>query len=66
MRANVLLAALLIAVSATRESHAVVHVGDSAPNFRKAQLAAGPSVGAQVSLTDYAGKVVVLAIIGYS
>ena len=47
-------------------SRAVVSVGDPAPNFTKNQLAPGPSVGAPLSLSNYAGKVVVLALAGYN
>ncbi len=44
---------------------APIQPGDTAPNFTKNQLAPGPSVGTPVSLSDHAGKVVVLFILGY-
>jgi hypothetical protein len=66
MRTRIWVATVLLVVAGARTAGAVVHAGDAAPNFRKAQLAAGPAVGTQLALADYAGKVVVLAIIGYS
>lgn len=66
MRVKSLLAAALFVTAGVETAGALVQVGDPAPNLRKAQLAPGPAVGAQVSLADYAGKVVVLAIVGYN
>jgi hypothetical protein len=43
-----------------------VHEGQAAPAFTKNMLAGGPpwSVGPAVSLSDYAGKIVVLFLLG--
>lgn len=60
-------AILLFALAAwSAPAQAVVHAGDVAPNFTKNRLAAGPAVGAPLSLSDYAGKVVVLALAGHN
>lgn len=60
--------AALIGVLATA-ARANISTGVPAPNFTKSQLAGGPgtwSKGAAVSLSGYAGKVVVLFLLGYS
>jgi len=59
------LAAALATALAT-PGRAVVVEGSVAPNFTKNQLAPGPATGSPVSLSDYAGKVVVLALAGYN
>jgi len=59
-------AALLGALSTP--TRADIAVGTQAPGFTKNQLAGGPgawSAGAPISLGDYAGKVVVLFLLGY-
>lgn len=69
MRSQTLIRALVsIAILSgwTAAARAVVHAGDVAPNFTKNQLAPGPTTGSPVSLSDYAGKVVVLALAGYN
>ena len=57
------------ALLAAPPAHALIAVGAPAPDFTKNQLAGGPgswSKGGAVSLGDYAGKVVVLFLLGYS
>ena len=59
-------AVLLAALSPA--AHALIAVGAPAPDFTKNQLAGGPgswSRGGAVSLRNYAGKVVVLFLLGY-
>jgi peroxiredoxin len=51
---------------ADREAQAAVSVGDPAPNFTKNQLGAGPTVGPVRSLSEFAGKVVLLALAGHN
>ncbi len=61
------MAAVLVALSPT--ARADIPVGAAAPDFTKSELAGGPgtwSKGGPVSLSDYAGKVVVLFLLGYS
>jgi len=58
--------ALLAALAAPARAN--IAVGSPAPGFTKSQLAGGPgawSVGGPISLSDYAGKVVVLFLLGY-
>lgn len=55
-----------LAVSLADESRSAVSAGDIAPNFTKNQLGAGPTVGAARSLSEFAGKVVLLALAGYN
>lgn len=66
-RACLLQAAILLATMLSAPPlHAGVIAGDQAPNFTKNQLAPGPAVGSALSLSNYAGKVVVLALAGYN
>ena len=55
--------AVLLAVSAPA-AEAIVHAGDTAPPFTKTELDAPPP--ADRSLSDYAGQVVVLFLLGYN
>jgi len=64
-RGLMLAASLVVVPSAAR---ALIAVGSPAPDFTKNQVAGGPgswSKGSPVSLGDYAGKVVVLFLLGY-
>ena len=47
---------------------AVVHVGDPAPAFTKNPLVSVPfpQPGAPISLSDYAGRVLVIHLLGYN
>ncbi|MGH7726892.1 MAG: hypothetical protein ACREOU_15825 [Candidatus Eiseniibacteriota bacterium] len=58
------LAALSLPGLLSTPAHAVVHAGDVAPAFTKDELDAPPP--AARSLSDYAGKVVVLFLMGYN
>jgi hypothetical protein len=58
------LAALSLPGPLPAPAHAVVHAGDVAPAFTKDELDAPPP--AARSLSDYAGKVVVLFLMGYN
>lgn len=51
---------------AAPEGWAAVSAGDPAPNFTKNQLGTGPTVGPSRSLSEFAGKVVLLALAGYN
>ena len=65
MRHSIVTVAALGLLS-TSAAHAWVHEGGAAPAFTKNTLAGGPpwSVGPAVSLGDFAGKVVVLFLLG--
>jgi hypothetical protein len=47
---------------------AIVHVGDVAPPFTKNELISTPTphAGGTLSLSDYAGKVLVLHLMGFN
>jgi hypothetical protein len=67
MSLRALAAAILVLTSAAVPAAAIVHPGDVAPNFTKQRLDhPAPGQTTPVSLYDYAGKVVVLFILGYS
>ncbi|HYM82492.1 MAG TPA: redoxin domain-containing protein [Candidatus Limnocylindria bacterium] len=55
-----------LVAGAAPSARATVSAGDVAPNFTKNRLGAGATVGAPLSLSDYSGKVVVLALAGYN
>ena len=60
-------AALLGALSSPARAN--IAVGAVAPDFTKSELSGGPgawSKGGPISLSDYASKVVVLFLLGYS
>lgn len=62
------LAAATLLAALSPAAHALIAPGSPAPDFTKNQLAGGPgswSKGSAVSLGDYAGKVVVLFLLGY-
>ncbi len=58
------LLAIVLSVGLAGTANATVQVGDLAPNFTKDQLGA-PAPAAR-SLSDDAGKVVILFLLGYS
>ena len=66
MRITIVVAASFVLLATFRPAHAWVHEGETAPAFTKRMLAGGPpwSFGPSVSLADYAGKVVVLFLLG--
>jgi len=60
---------LLVMLGVTSPARAAVSPGDVAPNFTKNELAGvNPNwtTGPARSLSDYAGKVVVLFLLGYN
>ncbi len=61
-----LLAAVVAAtlLAAAPSARAVISVGDPAIDFTKNELS-GTSVGPAVSLTDYAGQVKILFVLGF-
>ena len=62
MRRIILTVALAVGLTAgAMPAQATVQIGDTAPNFTKSRLGGGTT-----SLTDHAGKVVVLFLFGYS
>jgi hypothetical protein len=67
MRARVPLALLVFAVAATfvPPAHAAISVGQPANPFTK-NLLVGSSVGPATSLSDYAGKVKILFVLGFN
>ena len=60
--------ALLLIAGLSTPARAVVTVGDPAPAFTKNQLILDPTpqTGPPVSLSDFAGRVLILHLIGYS
>lgn len=68
MRRTIAVAAALGVLLSSGAARAWVHEGEVAPVFTKRLLAGGPpwSYGSTVTLADYAGKVVVLFLLGYS
>ena len=68
MRRTIAVAAAFGVLTWCGAARAWVHEGEAAPAFTKSLLAGGPpwSRGATVSLSDYAGKVVVIFLLGYS
>jgi hypothetical protein len=66
MRRTIVIAAALGALACSSPARAWVHEGQAAPDFTKSTLAGGPpwSVGPAVSLAGYAGKVVVIFLLG--
>ena len=60
MRLNPLALAALVLAATAGPAAAVDPVGSPAALFVKNQLAAGPSVGDTLSLSDYPGRVVLL------
>jgi peroxiredoxin len=59
-------AALALLCFMAGNARATVSAGDVAPNFTKNELAPGPAVGAPRSLSEFAGKVVLLILAGYN
>ena len=65
MRRTILVAAVLGVLVSSRAARAWVHEGEPAPAFSKSMLAGPPWVfGPATSLADYAGRVVVLFLLG--
>lgn len=66
MRRTIVIAAALGLLVASTSARAWVHEGEAAPAFTKNTLAGGPpwSVGPSVSLGSFAGKVIVLFLLG--
>ena len=61
-------AAAVLSCALSTAAPANIGTGQPAPAFTKNQLAGGPgswSKGGAVNLSDYAGKVVVLFLLGY-
>ncbi len=67
MRRSILLGTLLIMLLASAApAHAYVHEGQPAPDFTKHMVVGPPwTTGPNVSLHDYAGKVVVIFLLGW-
>jgi hypothetical protein len=59
---------VVLALAATVPAAAVVHVGDPAPAFTKNELVSVPfpQPGPARSLSDYAGRVLVIHLLGYN
>ena len=66
MRRTIAVAVTLGVLASVAPAHAWVHEGQAAPAFTKNTLAGGPpwSSGPAVSLSTYAGKVIVLFLMG--
>jgi len=66
MRRTIVIATALGWLVSSSPAHAWVHVGEAAPAFTKNTLAGGPpwSSGPAVSLSSFAGKVIVLFLMG--
>ena len=66
MLRTVVIAAALGLLTSSGAARAWVHEGEAAPPFTKSTLAGGPpwSFGPPASLADYAGRVVVLFLLG--
>jgi len=62
------LATAVLAAACAAPAAAVVHVGDPAPAFTKNELISlpFPQPGPARSLSDYAGRVLVIHLIGYN
>jgi hypothetical protein len=66
MRRTIVIATALGWLASSSPAHAWVHEGEAAPTFTKNTLAGGPpwSSGPAVSLGSFAGKVIVLFLLG--
>jgi hypothetical protein len=68
LRRTIVVAIALGWLASSSPARAWVHEGQVAPEFTKSTLAGGPpwSSGPAVSLSSFAGKVIVLFLLGYS